>query len=199
MASEAPKIDLEIFLPSGSQLAKLCVSSSSKGGDVVDALVQFLPPAAPGFQTCVSKLLLGADVFEKEQTVEQVGLVSGSVLLAVLEEFPEFQHFGNFKCWWSDVQEVFEIKSEASGTVSVLIHDFDIGMRPAIATNVEFSDSFLKFRTAHRNNGCYTQYKIQWDHEVRPAMYLSDCDGAGEVYNTEWGWVVPYEEDYLPH
>ena len=53
--------------------------------------------------------------------MKQPGLESGAVLTAVLAARPIC--LGKYKCWWSDVKEVFDIEKTESGCPLVTVYE----------------------------------------------------------------------------
>eukprot|EP01080_Neovahlkampfia_damariscottae_P007339 gene7339-11658_t len=96
---------------------------------------------------------------------------------------------GKWKCWWSDVQEVFTIDCK-NGQYTV-----DVDGKPAV--NVQLNHDVLTFHTL-KSYGGHESYNIDWSLK-EPRMDLEDVDANGEVYNTEWGYVVPFNECFKPH
>eukprot|EP00928_Gymnodinium_smaydae_P097011 TRINITY_DN8685_c0_g3_i1.p1 TRINITY_DN8685_c0_g3~~TRINITY_DN8685_c0_g3_i1.p1 ORF type:complete len:198 (+),score=16.19 TRINITY_DN8685_c0_g3_i1:66-659(+) len=197
MGTGEKQVRLGFLLSCGDQLATLQVHQSTTREELIGNLLPLLPAATPGFRVCISKLLHGTDSFDAGRTAQQMGLRDGSQLLVVFEEVLEFQHPGMYKCWYSDVREIFEMTMGVDGSVSVQVHDEVLGSRRRTADSVEFDETSLKFRLSDRRG--YSLYKIDWENEGGPVMILADYSSDGVVCNSEWGWVVPYEEDFKPH
>eukprot|EP00928_Gymnodinium_smaydae_P097010 TRINITY_DN8685_c0_g2_i1.p1 TRINITY_DN8685_c0_g2~~TRINITY_DN8685_c0_g2_i1.p1 ORF type:complete len:170 (+),score=22.60 TRINITY_DN8685_c0_g2_i1:55-564(+) len=150
MGTGEKQVRLEFLLSSGDQLATLQVHQSTTREELIGHLLPLLPAANPGIRVRISKLLHETDLFDAERTVQQMGLRDGSQLLVVFEEVLEFQHPGMYKCWYSDVKEIFEMTMGVDGSVSVQVHDEVLGSRRRTADSVKFGATSLKCRLSDR-------------------------------------------------
>jgi hypothetical protein len=58
----------------------------------------------------------------------------------------------------------------------------------------------LQWRITPEYSSSYMVYKIKFNNQPRPVMNLEDRRiEDDECYNREWGWVVPFEWEALPH
>ena len=105
-----------MLLISGEKLATVLVAHSWIRGDVYRSLQPVLPDGQ-----AVRQLLVGHRILQRGLTVKQLGLESGAVLTAVLAARPIC--LGKYKCWWSDVKEVFDIEKTESGCPLVTVYE----------------------------------------------------------------------------
>ena len=77
------EVALTIVLPSGKELAKVIAAPSWTGADVLSSVQQHVCESK-----CLQGLLVGARLISGAETVEQLGLSSGTILQAVMQGVP---------------------------------------------------------------------------------------------------------------
>merc|ERR1712032_1547570 len=147
------------------------------------------------------RLLLGSAVLDDAaQTLAECGVEAGSNLSIVLQKTVWVDKMvGEWKCWWSDMREVFVIEKTGDDRLTVTVHDERVGPRgrPGQVDDIgEGSVLVWRFQAAGRL--FCTEYRIDWQ-ESPLRMTLQDKGADGAAYNSEWGWVVPATEDFQCH
>jgi len=144
-------------------------------------------------RTTVAALNVREDPFERCVPVARsVGCFCGPRPMD--PALPRGAREGEWKCWWADVKEIFTISRSATGEVAVAVDG-----RPAqVQTDTESTLVFVLPPQGHCGDGT-TRYTIDYTNEYKPKCNVEDVDEEGNVYNCEWGWVVPGSEEFEPH
>jgi hypothetical protein len=105
------------------------------------------------------------------------------------------------KCWWSDVKEVFTVFHAPGCVVRVNIgrNGERDGSEPASDVTWDSLSGVLTFKQYVRpsQQGPCAEYTINFRNAPRPVMHLRDLSEDQSCHNTEWGWVTPFESEWM--
>ena len=68
--------------------------------------------------------------------------------------------------------------------------NYHVEVDGVVAEVVPDSDLTFRFRDLTFRDDGFTEYEVSWDG-INSTVEVSDLDGEGEIYNQDWGYVVP--------